>query len=190
MGDFIFTDFVVFSELKRCGCDKSLPGMATKRVAATAVDWAEFARKIPPANKGAFQALKTKQDSFVRTINQLPDSLPAIDFAAYRGRIAPAMVDDFEKKYKGLEIPYPKDTTAAELAGEGAKQKAAYEKYVAESQARCGTVTTELAKWEGMMPVEEMNKEDQWQRYPILYRSTDRVNQNSGLLTRISRNGK
>ena len=57
-----------------------------------------------------------------------------------------AMVDDFEKKYKGLEIPYPKDTTAAELAGEGAKQKTAYEKYVAESQARCGTVTTELAK--------------------------------------------
>ena len=56
------------------------------------------------------------------------------------------MVDDFEKKYKGLEIPYPKDTTAAELAGEGAKQKAAYEKYVAESQARCGTVTTELTK--------------------------------------------
>merc|ERR1712072_1466805 len=141
-------------------------------------------------NKGAFTALKTKQDSFVRTINQLPDALTAIDFAAYRGRIAPAMVDDFEKKYKGLEIPYPKDTTAAELVGEGAKQKTAYEKYVAESQARCGTVTTELTKWEGMMPVEEMNRKKQWRRFPILCLSTGRVNQNSGLLTRISKNGK
>ena len=91
--------FVNFSGLKRSGCDKGLPGMATKRVAATAVDWAEFARKIPPANKGAFTALKTKQDSFVRTINQLPDALPAIDFAAYRGRIAPG-------EYLKFTLPY------------------------------------------------------------------------------------
>ena len=63
--------------------------MAAKRVTATAVDWAEFARKIPAANKGAFQALKNKQDGYVRAINQLPAALPGIDFASYRGKIAP-----------------------------------------------------------------------------------------------------
>ena len=62
--------------------------MASKRVATTAVNWAEFAKKIPAANKGAFQALKNKQDGYLRTIGQLPETLPAIDFAAYKGRIA------------------------------------------------------------------------------------------------------
>ena len=62
--------------------------MAAKRVTATAVDWTEFARKIPAANKGAFVALKNKQDGYVRAINGLPSALPAIDFTSYRARIA------------------------------------------------------------------------------------------------------
>merc|ERR1719392_120140 len=64
------------------------------------------------------------------------------------------------KKYKALEIPYPKDTVQAELAAEEAKQKAAYEKFVSESQTRVAGITTELAKWEAMMPIEEMNLEE------------------------------
>ena len=62
--------------------------MAAKRVTTTAVNWAEFATKIPAANKGAFTALKNKQDGFLRTVNQLPEALPAIDFAAYKGKVA------------------------------------------------------------------------------------------------------
>jgi len=134
--------------------------MAAKRVTATAVNWAEFATKIPAANKGAFTALKNKQDGFLRTVHQLPETLPAIDFAAYKGKVAQAMVDDFEKKYAALDIPYPKDTAQAELAAEEAKQKAAYEKFVAESKTRAGGMTAELAKWEAMMPIEEMNCEE------------------------------
>merc|ERR1712227_738537 len=134
--------------------------MAAKRVTTTAVNWAEFATKIPAANKAAFSALKNKQDGYLRAVNQLPEALPAIDFAAYKGKVAQAMVDDFEKKYKALEIPYPKDTVQAELAAEEAKQKAAYEKFVSESQTRVSGITTELAKWEAMMPIEEMNLEE------------------------------
>merc|ERR1712018_594920 len=99
------------------------------------------------AKKASFGALKNKQDGYVRAVNQLPEALPAIDFAAYKGKVAQAMVDDFEKKYKALEIPYPKDTVQAELAAEEAKQKAAYEKFVSESQTRVAGITTELAKW-------------------------------------------
>ena len=62
--------------------------MAAKRVTSTAVNWAEFASKIPAANKGAFAALKTKQDGYIRAVNQLPDALPSIDFASYKGRVA------------------------------------------------------------------------------------------------------
>ena len=56
------------------------------------------------------------------------------------------MVDDFEKKYKTLEIPYPKDNAQAEIATEEAKQKAAYEKFVTESKTRVEGLGTELAK--------------------------------------------
>jgi len=134
--------------------------MAAKRVTTTAVNWAEFATKIPAANKGAFTALKNKQDGFLRTVNQLPEALPAIDFAAYKGKVAQAMVDDFEKKYKALDIPYPKDTAQAEIATEEAKQKAAYEKFVTESKTRVEGFGAELAKWEAMMPIEDMNMEE------------------------------
>merc|ERR1712038_653563 len=134
--------------------------MAAKRVTTTAVNWAEFATKIPAANKAAFSALKNKQDGYLRAVNQLPEALPAIDFAGYKGRVSQAMVDDFEKKYKALDIPYPKDTAQAEIAAEDAKQKAAYEKFVAQSGTRVDAVLVELAKWEAMMPIEDMNLEE------------------------------
>ena len=56
------------------------------------------------------------------------------------------MVEDFEKKYKALDVPYPKDTAQAEIAAEEAKQKAAYEKFVSESKTRIESFSTELAK--------------------------------------------
>ena len=62
--------------------------MAAKRVTTTAVNWAEFATKIPAANKAAFSALKNKQDGYLRAVNQLPEALPAIDFAGYKGRVS------------------------------------------------------------------------------------------------------
>ena len=62
--------------------------MAAKRVTATAINWAEFATKIPAANKASFGALKNKQDGYVRAVNQLPEALPAIDFSSYKGKVA------------------------------------------------------------------------------------------------------
>ena len=56
------------------------------------------------------------------------------------------MVDDFEKKYNALDIPYPKDTSQAEIAAEDAKQKMAYDKFVAQSATRADGVKAELAK--------------------------------------------
>jgi len=142
--------------------------MAAKRVTTTAVNWAEFATKIPAANKAAFSALKNKQDGYLRAVNQLPEALPAIDFAGYKGRVSQAMVDDFEKKYKALDIPYPKDTAQGEIAAEEAKQKAAYDKFVAESKTRVEGMSAELAKWNAMMPIEDMNMEEAMVAVPHL----------------------
>ena len=91
--------------------------MASRRVSSTAVDWAEFARKIPAAQKGSFAALKQKHAGFMRAVNSLPESSPKIDFATYKSKIAvPGMVDEFQKKYEALQIPYPKDNVSASVS--------------------------------------------------------------------------
>jgi len=142
--------------------------MAAKRVSATAINWGELTKKIPDGQRVAFQALKTKQDGYLRSINSLPEQLPAINWAQYQGRVAPAIVDDFKKKYEALAIPYPQDTVSSSIASQAVEQKAAYENFVKDSEARVATFKTELAKWEAMMPVEEMNKEEAMQAVPHL----------------------
>jgi len=136
--------------------------MAAKRVACTALDWGVLATKIPAENKAAFGALKMKLDKHTRAINALPEALPAIDFEVYRSKVAVAgMVDNFEKQYKALDVPYPGDQgKLKEIDAQAVQQKAAYTQFVADSKSRIAGFNTELAKWEAMMPVEEMNLEE------------------------------
>merc|ERR1712241_345218 len=109
--------------------------MAARRVTATTVDWAKVA--------------------------SLPGSLPKIDFANYKAKIAVAgMVDDFQKKYDALKIPYPQDTYTSSIESEATSLKADYAKFVDESKTRIVGIQKDQAKWEAMMPVEEMNLEE------------------------------
>merc|ERR1712037_606335 len=90
--------------------------MASRRVSASTVDWAAFARKIPATQKASFTALKQKSDGFMRAVNALPAAAPKIDFETYKSKVAVAgMVDDFQKKYEALDIPYPADNVSASL---------------------------------------------------------------------------
>ena len=79
------------------------------RVTASAVDFAALASKIPAQQNNAFIALKGKVEGHLRAVNALPASLPAIDFAAYSKVTVPGMVDNFQKQYGALTIPYPSD---------------------------------------------------------------------------------
>merc|ERR1711874_862563 len=72
-----------------------------------------------------------------RKVNSLPAAMPAIDFDSYRAKITVAgMVDNFAAKYAALDIPYPSD------------------------QGTLAAIKADLAKWEAMKPVEEMNREE------------------------------
>ena len=49
----------------------------------------------------------------------LPDALPAIDFSAYKGKVPVAgMVEEFEKQYKALTIPYPEEKYKPAIDGQ------------------------------------------------------------------------
>jgi F-type H+-transporting ATPase subunit d len=46
------------------------------------------------------------------------------------------MVDDFQKKYESLQVPYPKDTMTSLIENQSVEHKSAYEKFVKESKSR------------------------------------------------------
>ena len=71
------------------------------------------------------------------------------------------MVDTFKTKYEALKIPYPSDQgTFKAIDAQAVEQKAAYEKFCAESNATIAELKKDVAKWEAMKPVEDMNIEE------------------------------
>ena len=75
--------------------------MAARRLTSSSVDWVEFAKKVPSAQRPAFNALKNKTDGYVRRIAALPEKAPAIDWNAYRSRIAVSGKHDAEDAAEG-----------------------------------------------------------------------------------------
>ncbi len=52
-------------------------------------------------------------------------------------RIAvPGMVDNFQKQWEALKVPYPKDTLSSQIEQQAAQEKTNYEKFVSESKTR------------------------------------------------------
>ncbi|KAK0043408.1 ATP synthase subunit d mitochondrial [Biomphalaria pfeifferi] len=83
---------------------------ATKRIAASAVDWARYAAVVPKAQTESLRIIKAKHDTFINKVYSLPESLPKINFASYKNRLPdPTMADRFQKAYETLSVPYPKD---------------------------------------------------------------------------------
>merc|ERR1719347_253955 len=64
-------------------------------------------------------------EGHLRSVNALPAELPAIDFSAYSKVTVPGMVDNFQKKYGALTIPYPSDQgTLKAIDDQAAEHKA------------------------------------------------------------------
>merc|ERR1711988_1410188 len=57
----------------------------------------------------------------------------------------------FKTKYEALQIPYPSDGGAMKaIEAQAVAQKAAYEKFCGDSEARIASLSTDLAKWEAL----------------------------------------
>lgn len=46
-------------------------------------------------------------------MEQYPESVPAIDWAKYKQAIPGNLVDNFQKEYESLKVPYPPDTVTS-----------------------------------------------------------------------------
>ncbi|XP_064618335.1 ATP synthase subunit d, mitochondrial-like [Liolophura sinensis] len=136
--------------------------MAARRLAKSAVDWTAFAERVPPAQKEYFRAFKARSEGFVNRVHQYPEKLPAIDFAFYKRALAsPALAEQFEKSYQGLNIPYPKDKSnlAAKVDSEKSAAEATSKSLVKELQEEISQAKQVLSKLDSLPPPEHMTLE-------------------------------
>ncbi|XP_061535524.1 ATP synthase subunit d, mitochondrial [Phycodurus eques] len=141
--------------------------MAARRVALKALDWVAFAERVPPNQKGMFNALKTRSDAISAKLASLPESPVAIDWSYYKSAVAKAgMVDEFEKKFKALQIPQPVDTQTSAINAQEAEADKDATAYVEASKARIAQYEAELDKFKNMIPFDQMTIEDLNNTFP------------------------
>merc|ERR1712212_1188706 len=107
--------------------------MAAKRIAKTSVDWAFMAQKVPKNQINEFNMFKAKNTGYSSKLAGLPESLPAIDWAAY-AKVSPAMVADFKKHYEALQVPYPANTYEGAIDKEAAAADVKAKEFIAEQE--------------------------------------------------------
>jgi len=136
--------------------------MAGRRVAKSAVDWAAFFERVPPNQKDAFRAFKSKSDLFVSKIYRNPENMPQIDFAYYATKLNnPVMLAEFEKSYKALSISYPKDkaNVKAQIEAQEKEALAATQKQIKEVRKLIDDAKLMLSKIDSVPPPSVMTNE-------------------------------
>ncbi|KAF2900763.1 hypothetical protein ILUMI_05416 [Ignelater luminosus] len=141
--------------------------MAAKRVAKSSIDWAALAERVPPHQKGQFTQFKSKSDLYLRRVLANPESPPAIDWAAYKAHVKVAgMVDEFQKQYSALQIPYPPDTVSAQVDALEKEIKNDIAKFKTESNTRIEEYKKQLAYIASLLPYDQMTMEDFKDSFP------------------------
>lgn len=141
--------------------------MAGRRAALKAIDWLAFAERVPPNQRGMFNSLKTRTDAISAKLASLPETPAAIDWSFYRSAVAKAgMVEEFEKKFKALQIPEPVDTQTAAINAQEAEANKNAVAYIEASKARIAMYEQELDKFKNMIPFDQMTIEDLNDAFP------------------------
>lgn len=65
-----------------------------------------------------------------------PPEAPKINWAMYKQAVpVPGMVDNFQKQFEALKIPYPADTQTAQVEAQWTEIKKSIEAFVSQSNA-------------------------------------------------------
>jgi len=84
--------------------------MAARRVSKSAIDWTAFAKRVPDREMPGFRLMKAQTDKLVQEVHKYPETMPAINWAAYKAKIGtPGVVDALQKAYENINVPYPTD---------------------------------------------------------------------------------
>ncbi|XP_016534904.1 ATP synthase peripheral stalk subunit d, mitochondrial [Poecilia formosa] len=141
--------------------------MSGRRAALKAIDWLAFAERVPSNQRVMFNALKTRTDAISAKLASLPETPPAIDWSYYRSAVAKAgLVDEFEKKFKALQIPEPVDTQTSKINAQEVEANKSALDFVEKSKVRVVEYEKELEKFKNMIPFDQMTIEDLNEAFP------------------------
>ncbi|XP_034831404.1 ATP synthase subunit d, mitochondrial [Maniola hyperantus] len=133
----------------------------SKRIAQSSVNWAALAERVPPQQKGNLLAFKVKSDGYLRRVLANPAEPPKIDWAVYKQIIPVAgMVDNFQKQYEALKVPYPADTLTAKVDAQWAEIKKAIDAFIQDSNANIAKYQKQIEETKATLPYEQMTMED------------------------------
>lgn len=98
-----------------------------------------------------------------------PEAPPKIDWAAYKNTVPIAgMVDNFQKQYEALTIPYPTDTLSAQVDQQKAQVQKDIESFCNASKGRIADHEKALAHIASLLPFGQMTMEDYRDAFPDL----------------------
>jgi len=141
--------------------------MAAKRIAQSSVNWAALAERVPENQRLFFNALKARSDGYLRRVMANPEKAPKIDWAFYKSKVGVAgLVDTFQKQYEAFSVPYPADKLTGDIANQEKQASEEIQKFVSESNARIASHKKQIAKWDDVLPYEEMTLEDYKDAFP------------------------
>ncbi|KAG5863936.1 hypothetical protein JTB14_009150 [Gonioctena quinquepunctata] len=141
--------------------------MATKRIAQSSINWSALSERVPEHQRAQFLAFKAKSDAYLRRVMANPEKPPAIDWTFYKTRIpVPGMVDEFQKQYGALTIPFPSDTVSSQVDAQEKEIKNDIEKFKTESNARIAEYKKQLAHIASLISYDQMTMEDYRDAYP------------------------
>uniref|UniRef100_A0A1W7RAX3 ATP synthase subunit d, mitochondrial n=1 Tax=Hadrurus spadix TaxID=141984 RepID=A0A1W7RAX3_9SCOR len=141
--------------------------MAMKRIGTTLVDWHAFAERVPPNQWAMFQAFKARSDGYLRRVLAYPEEPPKINWAYYRSHVAqPGLVDDFEKSYNALKVPYPSEKVTPEIDSQQKEAEKQAMKYINQSKETIAKYQKELDALNAVLPFDQMTMEDFKDAFP------------------------
>lgn len=131
--------------------------MAARRVGQKVVDWVKLQQAVPAEVRGDFLAFRGKYESSKARMNAYPEQPQPIDWSFYKSNIAkPGFVEEFEKKFNSLEVPYPKDTASSRLAERQKEIEEQSQEAIKNSKAEAARLKQELHNLQSEKPYEEM----------------------------------
>lgn len=141
--------------------------MAARRISKSSIDWVEMAKRAGEHQRAQFNAFKLKSDGYLRRVLSLPEELPKIDWSLYKQQIAiPGLVDNFQKQYESLKIPYPTDNYSATVDSLAKTNLEESKARIAAAQAEIKQAEEDLDKWNKCIPIWEMSHEEYALAFP------------------------
>uniref|UniRef100_A0A1L8E025 ATP synthase subunit d, mitochondrial n=1 Tax=Nyssomyia neivai TaxID=330878 RepID=A0A1L8E025_9DIPT len=141
--------------------------MAARRVTQSSINWASLAERVPPNQKANFVAFKSKSDKYLRSVVANPEQAPKIDWARYKQAIPVAgLVENFQKQYEALNVPYPEDTFSGEVSKQEQDVKKEIQEFVRQSEDRIAEYQKQITHLKSLLPFDQMTMEDFRDSYP------------------------